>query len=161
MSPAGAVEVRPEALESPVAQELIGELNAELSLQYPPSQRFTSLAANEVAEGSGRFVVAWMDGAAVGCGAVRMLDGSEVEVKRMFVVPGLRGRGISRAILSALEEEAGRLGARRVVLETGVRQEAALGLYPSAGYERIPPFGPYVASPASVCFAKDLAPLPG
>ena len=58
------VEVRPEPLDSPVARRLIAELNAELSLDYPPAQRFHSLDAEEVAEGAGAFLVLWLDGGA-------------------------------------------------------------------------------------------------
>jgi len=152
-----AVEVRPEPLDSPVARRLIAELNAELSRDYPPAQRFHSLGAEEVAEGAGAFLVAWLDGAPAGCGAVRMLAPDVAELKRMYVVPVSRGRGLSRAILSTLEDRAAALGATRVVLETGDKAFAALGLYESAGYARIPCFGAYAASPTSVCFEKRLA----
>lgn len=148
------VEIRAESIASPAARRLIAELNAELALEYPPEQRFTTLSPDEVADGAGRFLVAWVEGAPVGCGAVRKLTESDAELKRMYVVPGARGHGLSRAILGALEREAAALGVTRVVLETGTRQHAAMSLYESAGYGRIPAFGPYVVSPASVCFEK-------
>ena len=150
------VEVRPEPLDSPVARQLIAELNAELSRDYPPAQRFHSLAAEEVAEGTGAFLVVWLDGAPAGCGAVRLLSTDAAELKRMYVAPQARGRGLSRAMLSALEDRAAALGATRVVLETGDKALAALGLYESAGYARIPCFGAYAASPTSICFEKNL-----
>ena len=151
------VEVRAEPLDSPVARRLIAELNAELSRDYPPAQRFHSLAAEEVADGAGAFLVAWLDGAPAGCGAVRMLAPDVAELKRMYVVPAARGRGLSAAILSTLEDRAAALGATRVVLETGDKALAALGLYESAGYARIPCFGAYAASPTSICFEKSLS----
>jgi putative acetyltransferase len=157
------VEVRPEPLDSPVARRLIAELNAELSRDYPPAQRFHSLAAEEVAEGAGAFLVLWLDGAPAGCGAVRMLSpdaglGEAVaELKRMYVIPASRGRGLARAILNTLEDRAAALGATRVVLETGDKALAALGLYQSAGYARIRCFGAYAASPTSICLEKRLA----
>jgi len=154
---ASGVEVRPEPLDSPVALELIAALNAELSRDYPPAQRFHSLAADEVAEGSGAFLVAWLDGVPAGCGAVRVISPGVAELKRMYVVPAARGRGLSRAVLSELETRATALGATRVVLETGDKARAALALYESAGYARIPCFGAYAASPTSVCFEKHLA----
>ncbi len=138
------VEVRPEPLDSPVALGLIAALNEELRRDYPPSQRFHSLAADEVAEGSGAFLVAWLNGAPAGCGAVRMLPADEIlgsgvaELKRMYVVPSVRGQGLSRAILSELETRARALGATRVVLETGDKAHAALSLYESAGYAANP-----------------------
>jgi putative acetyltransferase len=151
------VEVRPEPLDSPVALNLIAALNAELSRDYPPSQRFHSLAAEEVAEGAGAFVVVWLDGAPAGCGAVRVLGNGVAELKRMYVVPQARGQGLSRAVLDALEARAAALGAIRIVLETGDKALAALGLYQSAGYARIPCFGAYATSPTSICFEKHLA----
>ncbi|HEV3389308.1 MAG TPA: GNAT family N-acetyltransferase [Solirubrobacteraceae bacterium] len=167
------VEVRPEPLDSPVARRLIAELNAELSRDYPPAQRFHSLAAEEVAEGAGAFLVLWLDGAPAGCGAVRILspegpppvriqsDGipaeAVAELKRMYVVPTARGRGLSRLVLRELEARAAALGASRLVLETGDKALAALGLYESAGYARLPCFGAYAASPTSICLEKRLA----
>jgi GNAT superfamily N-acetyltransferase len=68
----------------------------------------------------------------------------------------MRGRGIGRHVLGALELEGRRLGVRRLVLETGERQAEALALYTGAGFARIPPFGEYVDSPLSVCMEKRL-----
>jgi putative acetyltransferase len=159
-----APEIRPEPLDSPVARELIAELNAELSRNYTPEQRFHSLATEEVAEGAGAFLVAWVDGEPVGCGAVRMLPAAETaawpgpvaELKRMYVRPSHRARGLARPILKTLEDRAAELGAARVVLETGVHQHAAIALYESSGYSRVPCFGAYAASPTSVCYEKRL-----
>lgn len=146
-------------LLSPEAEMLIRALNAELDALYPEEgANFFSLDPAEVAPGRGAFVIARYEGRAVACGAVRRLDGDETagEVKRMYVAPEHRGRGLSRAVLQELEAEAKRLGLRRLVLETGERQPAAVALYESAGFARIPPFGEYVNSPLSVCMAKDL-----
>jgi GNAT superfamily N-acetyltransferase len=95
-------------------------------------------------------------GVAVGCGALRRLDEHAAEIKRMFVPKPYRGRGISRAVLSALEEHARRFGWRVLRLETGPLQVEAIGLYTSAGYAPIPPFGPYVDSGFSLCFERPL-----
>jgi GNAT superfamily N-acetyltransferase len=149
--------VRREELSSAVAQALIGALNAELSQLYPePGATHFRLDHEEVAEGRGAFLVAWVDGSPLGCGAVRCLDPATAEIKRMYVAPAARGRGIGRAVLAALEREARRLGAQRLVLETGIRQEVALALYQNAGFVVVPPFGEYRSSPTSVCMAKDL-----
>ena len=75
----------------------------------------------------------------------------------MFVVPGFRGRGIGRAVLRALEEEARRLGARRLVLETGTRQRSALGLYRDEGFAEIQPYGTYLAPTEAQYLATGLS----
>lgn len=152
------VTVQPEPLASPPARELIGALNQELSGVYTEADAtHFALDAEEVAPGRGAFLVAYRDAAPVGCGAVRLIDDATAELKRMYVVPSLRGSGIGRCLLGALEGEARRLGARRVVLETGTRQTAALALYERAGFEPIPLFGEYCLSPeTSVCLGKPL-----
>ena len=75
------------------------------------------------------------------------------ELKRMFVRPPFRGRGLARVVLEELERIAAESGLRRLILETGVRQPEAIGLYRSAGYRRIANYGPYVDGP-SVCLAR-------
>jgi GNAT superfamily N-acetyltransferase len=90
----------------------------------------------------------------VGCGAVRRIDTQTGELKRMYVAPQERGRGVGRAILSALEAEARKLHLIRLVLETGVRQSEAQVLYQRAGFSRTAPFGEYLDSPLSICMAK-------
>ena len=112
------------------------------------------LEAKEVEEGSGAFLVVYDRGNPVGCGAIRRLDRHTAEIKRMYVDPAARRRGIGRIILEALEAEARKLAASRIVLETGERQRAALGLYESRGFTRIPPFGEYENSPLSICMEK-------
>jgi GNAT superfamily N-acetyltransferase len=141
---------------SPAAQTLIAALNAELSRTYPEEGAcHFRLDAEEVADGRGAFLIAWRAEKPIGCGAIRQIEERTGELKRMYVAPEERGRGIGRAILQALEGEARALGISRVVLETGVRQREALALYERAGFLRIAPFGEYVASPLSVCMAKD------
>jgi GNAT superfamily N-acetyltransferase len=153
-----AVDVRRENVESTVARELIAVLNAELTELYPePGATHFRLDPEEVAPGRGAFLVVYADGRAVGCGAVRKLDPDAAELKRMYVEQSLRGRGIGRALLERLEDEAKSLGARRVVLETGIRQKAAIALYSRTGYQAVEPWGEYVASGVtSVCMAKEL-----
>ena len=92
----------------------------------------------------------------MGCGAVRRLDDGSAEIKRMYVAASERGTGVGKAILAVLEGEARRLGAPRLILETGTRQREALGLYRRAGFVEIPPFGEYGGSPLSQCLGKDL-----
>ncbi|MGI9165141.1 MAG: GNAT family N-acetyltransferase [Pyrinomonadaceae bacterium] len=103
------------------------------------------------------FLLARIAERAVGCGAFRPLWAGEAEVKRMFVLPEARGLGVGREILQQLESAAGEMGYTSLRLETGLRQPEAIGLYESAGYRRVPCYGPYADNPMSVCFEKLLA----
>jgi transketolase len=152
-----SAEIRRTDILSPVAQELIAALNAELTHRYPEEgANFFRLDPHEVENGRGGFYVAYVGGKAVGCGAVRRIDDTTAEIKRMYVAPTGRGCGIGRTMLVELEAEARRLGVRRLVLETGPRQPEALSLYKGAGFVEIPLFGEYVGSQFSVCMEKSL-----
>jgi putative acetyltransferase len=162
-----SLEIEREPLTSNVASALIATLNAELSALYPePGATHFKLDENEVAPGSGTFLVARWHGRPVGCGALRTVRdatlmrelGSRVgELKRMFAAREVRGQGVGRALLERLEAEARALGLTRLVLETGTRQVEALALYHRAGFTPIPAYGEYAASSTtSVCMAKDL-----
>jgi putative acetyltransferase len=96
------------------------------------------------------------DGRALGCGGIARFDETRGEVKRMYVVPEARGRGLGRRLLEELEFHARALGYARLVLETGDRQPEALGLYASSGFERIPCYPPYDTRALSLCFEKRL-----
>jgi putative acetyltransferase len=153
------LDIRRSTLASPEAARLIAALNAELTAKFPePGATHFSLSGTDVKPGDGAFVIAYLDDVAVGCGAVRRLDETTAELKRMYVDPTVRGRGIGRRLVDALEREARQLGVTRVVLETGTRLAPAIRLYEGTGYARIPLFGEYVLSPdTSLCFGKSLA----
>ena len=108
----------------------------------------------------GVFIVVRDDGGTpVACGGIARFDETRGELKRMYVVPAARGRGLGRRILTELEEAAQALGYRGIVLETGDRQREALRLYESSGYERIPCYPPYDSRALSMCFEKRLPAL--
>jgi GNAT superfamily N-acetyltransferase len=145
------------AIGSPTAQALITALNAELSALYcEPGANHFRLDVEEVAPGCGAFLVAWRDDVAIGCGAIRTIEPGVGEIKRMYVKPEARGRGIGRAMVAALEAQAKALGLVRVVLETGERQPDAIALYQRVGFTRIAPYGEYAESPCTVCMEKVL-----
>jgi putative acetyltransferase len=151
------ISICAERFDSADARRLIAALDASLSELYPPEQRFGSnLKAEHLDDGRGRFFVARAGERAIGCGAVRLLDSATAEAKRMYVEPGYRGKGIGATVLAAIEGATRELGARRLVLETGVYQEAAISLYRSAGFTQIDCWGEYAGSPTSVCFEKIL-----
>jgi putative acetyltransferase len=102
------------------------------------------------------YLVAVLDGRAAACGAWQPLEPGIAELKRMYVRPAYRGRGIARQLVVALEEEALAAGYPVLRLETGTYLPAAISLYRSAGYAPIPVYGEYVGNPFSVCFEKRL-----
>ncbi|MBI5118853.1 GNAT family N-acetyltransferase [Candidatus Poribacteria bacterium] len=134
---------------SPDALALMRELDEELLNRYP-AQSVHGMKPSE----ADVFIIARFDGLAVGCGALRRVSKEIVEIKRMFVRPTHRGRGISRQILNKLESTAGAFGYKKIWLETGDAQPEAIRLYESSGYCRIPCYGEYGHDPRSVCFGK-------
>ncbi|MBQ1038473.1 GNAT family N-acetyltransferase [Micromonospora zamorensis] len=103
-----------------------------------------------------RYLAVVVNDRAVACGGLQSLDAETGEIKRMYVRPAYRGRGIARQLVAALEECAFRQGHSVVCLETGTYLPTAIALYTSCGYEQIPVYGEYVSNPYSVCFAKRL-----
>ena len=99
-------------------------------------------------------VVFYFDNIPVACGAFKRFDATSVEVKRMFVQPDYRGKGIASNVLKALEEWAKEIGYTTCVLETGLRQPEAIALYKKNNYQIIPNYPPYLGIENSVCFKK-------
>jgi putative acetyltransferase len=149
------LSIEPGDVAAADVRQLIAALDAHLSALYPPESRhglsLAALAAPDV-----RFVVARLGGSAVGCGALR-LDAGFAELKRMYVVPEARRRGIAWRLLARLEALAAANGRSLVRLETGVAQAEAIALYERAGFRRIPPFPPYRPDPLSLFMEKALA----
>ena len=101
-------------------------------------------------------VVAYENEKAVGCGAFKEYSASAAEIKRMFVRPENRGRGIAGKILTELETWAKELNFSECILETGIKQPEAFRLYQKSGYEKIPSYGQYLNVENSVCMKKSI-----
>jgi GNAT superfamily N-acetyltransferase len=101
-------------------------------------------------------VVAYNNQANAGCGCFKMYDNKSVEIKRMFVEPNSRGKGISKLILNELLDWAKEIGYTRAVLETGLNQPESIGLYQKSGFKKIENYGPYVNNSNSLCFERIL-----
>ena len=101
-------------------------------------------------------LVCYQNEIAVGCGAFREIDAKTVEIKRMFVSPDSRGKGIASAILKELELWASELNYTQTILETGINQPEAIALYKKMDYEIIPNYAPYIGVESSVCMKKIL-----
>jgi GNAT superfamily N-acetyltransferase len=109
---------------------------------------------------NGTFVVAYERGGPVGCGGCRWYDRATgiAEIKKTYLVPAARGRGIGRTLLAHLEDAAARWGAQQVILETGVRNSAALSLFTGTGYR---PTARYVAGRDPAINRAFIKPLTG
>jgi putative acetyltransferase len=101
-------------------------------------------------------LVARERGRALGCGAFVLGEAGQAEMKRVFVAPAARGRGVARVLMDALEREAGKLGVTLMQLETGIRQPEAIALYRKFGYAERGPFGRYQPDPLSLFMEKRL-----
>ncbi|GAB3931084.1 GNAT family N-acetyltransferase [Kribbella albertanoniae] len=122
--------------------------------------RYGAEGRSQVKDGA-RYLVVLDDETAVGCGAVQAFEADhehagDGEVKRMYVSPEARGRGLARVLLTCLEHVAREAGHPVMRLTTGHLQPAAIALYESSGYRRTDPWGKYVDQPSTFCYAKPL-----
>lgn len=142
--------------QSQDALQLIRELDQYL-LQLYPSDSVYILDLSQLSAENGLFLVGYLAGEPVACGAIVKLADGIGEIKRVYVRPEERGRGLSKQVMARLEVEARRMELHTLRLETGDGQPEALGLYGRLGYRRIPNFGEYIGDPLSVCMEKKLA----
>ncbi|HEX4506995.1 MAG TPA: GNAT family N-acetyltransferase [Alphaproteobacteria bacterium] len=122
---------------------LIGELDAELLQHYPPEQRH-GLKLDAIFQPHVLFFTAALDGEPAGCGGIALFA-DFAELKRMYVRPEARGRGVADAILARLAEEASGAGLSLLRLETGTQQQAAIRFYRRAGFMPCGSFEPYAS----------------
>lgn len=154
------------AITHPDAARLVTEVQAEYVARYGSPDE-TPLEPGYFDLPDGSFFVGYRDGIPVATGAWRRRTdvnalGSllTAEIKRMYVVPAMRGQGLARAMLAHLERTARAEGIEVMVLETGLRQPEAIALYESSGYEPVPGFGFYKDAPLSRCMARRLVDRP-
>ncbi|MFJ5777861.1 GNAT family N-acetyltransferase [Streptomyces sp. NPDC093094] len=158
------MDIRRVPFDHPDAVKLNDEVQAEYHERYGDGGDATSLAPTDFEPPRGVYLIAYDEaGLPVATGGWRSQDGNgegnedgDAELKRMYVVRDMRGRGLARRILVALEEDARAAGRVRMVLETGIRQPEAIGLYTATGYEPCTKFGYYRFHEDSRCYAKAL-----
>jgi DNA-binding MarR family transcriptional regulator/GNAT superfamily N-acetyltransferase len=140
---AASVEIRSVDPESPDAQrclaQYVAELNRRSTRGFDPTVGATALP-HEVRPPAGEFFVAYQDGEAIGCGAVKHHGGAPAEIKRMWIAPRARGLGLGRRLLESLEACALAAGARVAHIETSAVLSEALALYRSAGWVEVRAF---------------------
>ena len=131
------------------------ELAALVTAQQQEARASTAFTPDD----DSAYLVAAVDGRAVACAGWRPLRDGVAELRRIYVRPAFRGRGIGRQLVVWVEEEALAAGCPTVRLHTDPLLEAAIGLYLSSGYRPIPAYGEYAGAPERVCFEKRLAAL--
>jgi len=134
--------------------KLVGLLDADLALRDGADHAFYDQFNGIDVLKYG--VVYYDNDSAIGCGALKSYDTDTMEVKRMYVMPKFRGKGIATLLLLALENWAKELGCTSCLLETGLRQPEAIALYKKNNYTIIPNYPPYEGIANSVCFKKVL-----
>lgn len=155
--------VRPESFATPDATGLRRAYYDEVASRYwlrpaTDEEIDRGLAGDppdQLVPPTGDFVVGRLDGRAMSCGGLRLLDAGTAELTRVYVSPAARGSGGGGALMSALEAAAGRLGARRLVLDTRLDLVEARGLYVKHGFREIPAYGdtgPY----SEIWYGKEL-----
>ncbi len=150
----GCVRIEVRTYDHPDAVALIADVQQEYVVRYGEVD-LTPVDPAEFAPPRGLFLVAYVDDEPAACGGWRA-HGTDVELKRMYVRPSFRGRGLARAVLAELERTAAEAGHTRLILETGQRQPEAIALYTSAGYTPVPAFGYYADAPEAVHLGKTL-----
>ncbi|CCH89832.1 GCN5-related N-acetyltransferase [Modestobacter italicus] len=151
----GRVRLRAVGYADPVAQHLVERVQQEYVVRYGGRDAAVVDPA-EFSPPLGLFLVAEVDGVPAGCGGWRSSGDGVAEVKRMYVEPAFRRRGIAALVLAELERSAAAAGHRQLVLNSGDRQPEALALYDRAGYSPVAGYGVYADSPDAVFLGKQL-----
>ncbi|MBC2903864.1 GNAT family N-acetyltransferase [Streptomyces cupreus] len=160
------MHIRRVSFDHPDAVKLNDAVQAEYDVRYGDGGDATLMDPADFEPPNGVYLIAYDEyGSPVASGGWRVRDANDegnidgdAELKRMYVIDAMRGRGLARRILAALEEDAHAAGRLRMVLETGAKQPEAVALYESSGYEPCAKFGYYRFHDLSLCFAKPLTP---
>lgn len=157
-----SIDIERVRSDDPVAVTLVADLLVDLDQRYGPEEDggagwLAEVTPEKAAPPDGAFLVARLEGGeVVGCGAIKRYDAATAEVKRMYTAPAGRRRGVARALLAQLEDEARALGYTMIRLETGTEQPEAMRLYESRGYTLISNYGRYAEDPRSRCYEREL-----
>src|SRR4051794_5407742 len=142
MGERASVEIRSEPSDSPAAQTLLAGFMRDIESLYEgwtPTIGPTA-TPEDFAPPAGTFLVGYLDGRPVVCGGLKQLAPDTVEVKRLYVEPELRGGGLARTMLDALENAARDAGYTVIRLDTGRNQPEALHVFETSGYTPIPDY---------------------
>lgn len=158
----GIMQIQPLDPHSPAAMSLLAQSDAYLAALYPGESNHLA-DSHALAQPQVRFIGVWLAEWLAGCAAVTVVEDGQAggtpygEIKRVFVQPQFRGRGLSKVLMEELESHLRARGIDLARLETGVHQPEALKLYETLGYDRRAPFGNYAEDPLSVFMEKRLS----
>jgi GNAT superfamily N-acetyltransferase len=147
--------LRPLPYDDPLAQYLVEQVQQEYVRRYG-GRDAAAVDPGEFLPPHGLFLVAEVDGVPAGCGAWRAMPSGQAEIKRVYVEPAFRRRGVAQLVVAALEESAAAAGHPEVVLNSGREQPEALALYADLGYGPVPGYGVYACAPGAVFLGKAL-----
>lgn len=140
--------------DNPEFRALVLQLDADLSIRDGEEHGFYA-QFNKI-DAIKHVIIAYNNGLPAGCGAFKFYEKDIVEVKRMFVHPDYRRKGIARLVLTELEKWAAELKYTSCILETGLKQPEAIMLYKESGYIIVPNYGQYAGVENSICMKKDI-----
>ena len=138
--------------DNPDFIELVKQLDADLAQR--DGEDFSFFAQFNQLDTINHVVVAYDHETALGCGAIKHYEEKVMEIKRMYTLPSSRGKGVASRVLAELEKWAKELAYEKCILETGIKQPEAIGLYRKSGYRQIPNYGQYAEVEESQCFEK-------
>lgn len=151
------VHVAPVRARDPEVRSLLAALTTELALGGYSDEQSFGYSIDQLERAGVHLVGARVEDRLAGLGGLERHDRATGELKRFFVAPEHRGRGVADAVLGALVSHAREDGLSRLRLETGDKQHAAIAFYRRHGFVHVPRFGPYVHSATSVCMQRDLS----
>jgi len=150
------IVIREIAADSPEAVQLIGELDEHLMAHPYPQQSRHAFSVEKLLREGVVFFITHYEGRLAGCGGIKMFGAEYGEVKRMYVRPVFRGKGLGKAMLNHLAQYARLKDVDLLRLETGIYEVEAIGLYEGFGFQRRRPFGEYVEDSNSVYFENKI-----
>lgn len=146
------LNIKRTSIDNKDFQKLVVLLDEDLAIRDGENHDF--YAQFDKVDKINNVIICYQDEIAVGCGAFKEFDSDTVEIKRMFVHPDYRGKGIASSILKELEVWARECNYKKCVLETGKNNPDAISLYRKSGYEVIPNYDQYENIETSVCLKK-------
>ncbi len=149
------VRLRALAYDDPLSRYLVEQVQQEYVVRYG-GRDAAAVDPADFRPPAGLFLVAEVEGMPAGCGAWRVRPTGDVEIKRVYVEPSFRRRGLAQRLMAALEVSAARAGHRCVVLNTGQQQPEALALYAGLGYRPVAGYGVYSCAPDAVFLGREL-----